>query len=162
MAPSVRKSEAPRQRIPDTAIRNNMKMPRPPHLPTTLITIGQRVRWWRNYRKLKQSELAKAVGISPSTLSDLESDRQGGSGKLHLIAAKLGLNAHYIETGRGEPESEFTQEPPAEVPSWPFHAIPQGKLSRLNKIELSYIENKVQEALAEIEQERRKAHHKTG
>ena len=157
MGPSIRNPEVICQRKADTAVRNNGFMPRPKDLPSNLLTVGQRVRWWRQHRRISQGQFAKDVGISQGTLSDLENDRQAGSGKLHLMAAKLGLNAHYLEFGKGEPEAEYAQEAPPEAPEWPFEGIQPGRLAKLNMIERKYAEMKLQEALAEIEAERRKA-----
>ncbi len=158
MTPSVRKTESRCQRKADSVLRNNGNMPRPKDMPSNLLTVGKRVRWWREHRSfLDQRQFAKEVGVAPSTLSDLENDRQSGSRKLHLIAAKLGLNPHYLETGKGEPEAEHAQEAPAAHPEWPFEAISLDKLNRLNPIERSYAETKLLEALTVIEAERRKA-----
>lgn len=95
--------------------------------------------------------------MAATTLADLEGDRQGGSRKLHMIAAELRLNAYYVETGKGEPESEFQQEAPKEAAPWPLETIPPSKFDRLNKIERSYLEQRLHEAFMEIESERRKA-----
>lgn len=92
-----------------------------------------------------------------STLADLENDRSDTSKRLHIIAARLRLNPYYLETGKGEPESEYAQEPPPEAAPWPFPAVPRVKLDKLNAIERKYAESRLQEALAEIEAERRKA-----
>jgi len=156
MQPSLRNSEITCQRKTVTAFRNNSFMPRPKDMPN-LDSVGRRIRWWREYRKMSQGELAKGVKISQGTLSDLENDRQAGSGKLHLMAAKLGLNPHYLETGKGEPEADFPQEPQSEPVDWPFESISPAKLAKLNMIERSYAETKLLEALAEIEAERRKS-----
>lgn len=161
MGPNIRKTEVACQRKADTALRNNGFMPRPKDLPANLLTVGQRVRWWRQHRKINQGKFAKDVGISQGTLSDLENDRQAGSGKLHLIAAKLGLTAHYVETGKGEPEAEFAQEAPTEQQDWPFETVPRARLDKLNKIERRYAEDRLLDALAEIDAERRKSK-KTG
>jgi transcriptional regulator with XRE-family HTH domain len=131
-------------------------MPRPPGLPK-FDSLGPRIRWWREHRKFKRLEFAKLIGMSYSGLADLENDRSQESKKLHLIAAKLRLNPYYLETDKGEPEAEFAQEPPTEPQDWPFPAVAQSKLSKLNNIERSYAETKLLEALAEIEAERRKA-----
>lgn len=122
-----------------------------------LETVGSRVRWWREFRKRDRKELAKKVGMAETTLSDLENERQHGSRKLHLIAAELRLNPHYLETGKGEPEAEFQQEPPKESTPWPFESIAPQKLERLNRIERAYLEQRLQEALGDIETERRKS-----
>lgn len=156
MRPSVRESVDKRQRLPVTEFRDNGDMPRPKDMPDDLNTVGKRVRWWREkVRKMSRVELAKKARMAPTTLADLENDRQDGSRKLHLIAAGLRLKAHYVETGKGEPEEEYAQESP-EAPPWPFPSVPVGKLDKLNLIERKYAEDRLLEALAQIESERRK------
>lgn len=125
-------------------------------MPSSLDTVGKRVRWWREYRKLSRKDVAKACSMSPTALSDLELDRTSKGTSLHLIAAKLRLSAHYLETGKGEPEAEFAQEAPTDA-VWPFPAVPLHRFDKLNLIERSYAETKLLEALQEIEAERRKA-----
>lgn len=97
------------------------------------------------------------VGLSYTALADLENDRSKTGKKLHLIAAKLRLNAHYLETDKGEPEAEYAQEAPPEPQAWPFEGISPEQLEHLNPIERKYAEVRLQEALSEIEAERRRA-----
>lgn len=156
MGSSIREPVRLRQRVPVTGLPDNSCMPRPKDMPHDLDTIGQRVRWWRGHRKLSRRELAKACGMAPSTLSDLELDLTEQGKSLHLIAAKLRLNAHYLQHGKGEPEMEYEQEAPPEPFKWPFEAIPVSKLEKLNTIERSYLETKMLMAMQEIEAERRK------
>lgn len=144
------------RRLTVTELRENVVMPRPPGLPK-FNTLGPRIRWWREHRKYKRAEFAKMIGMSYSGLADLENDRSQDSKKLHLIVAKLRLNAFYVETDKGEPEAEFAQEPPAMPPEWPFESVPLDKLNKLNTIERSFAETKLLEALAVIDAERRKA-----
>src|SRR6185503_11859115 len=155
MPPSLRPTVDSRQRLPVTAVRNNYDMPRPPEMPKNLDTVGKRVRWWREFNKIKRGALAKRVGYSYSGLSDFELDESGASEKLHLIAAELKLNPHYHETGDGEPEATHPQDPPPPDNEWPFPSIARSRLKRLNKIERSYLETELLKALAEIEAERR-------
>jgi len=157
MRPSLRCTVDDSQRLPVTALRDNPGMPRPPEMPKDLDTIGKRVRWWREKkRQMSRAKLAKAVGYkSVSGLSDLELGESNASEKLHLIAAVLGLNPHYLETGNGEPEAAFPQDPPPSPDEWPFPAVPRARLRKLSKIERNYAETKLLEALAEIESERR-------
>lgn len=143
------------QRPPVTVFRDNLGMPKPVSLPKDLNTIGARVRAWREHRNLSRKDLAKRAGYSYTGLSDLELERSNGSGKLHLIAAVLRLNPHYLETGKGEPEAEFPQDPPPPADDFALAGTTRARLKRLNKIERAYIESKVLEALAEIESERR-------
>lgn len=156
MPPSLRVPVDISQRQHVTAFRKNTGMPRPKNMPDSLTTKGARVRWWRTHRGFDRHELAKAASMSYSGLADLENNRQNGSRKLHLIAAKLRLNPHYLETGKGEPEAEYSQEPPNEL-HWPFETITPARFDRLSMIERRYAEDRLLEVLGEIEVERRKA-----
>lgn len=156
MAPSLRHAVDLSQRRPVTDIRNNDDMPRPPGMPKNLQKPGQRIRWWREYRGFKnRTKFANELGIKSSTLSDFESGRSDGSKFIHILIAALGLNTHYVNTGEGEPEAEFPQEPPAND-MWPLDSISPNRLKKLNRIERAYVEGKLHEALDEIESERRK------
>lgn len=159
--PSIRESVHPRQRRPVTAFRENDGMPRPKEMPSGLDTIGKRVRWWRVHRGHGRKEFAQLCRMSVTALSDLELDRTKKGSSLHLIAAQLRLNAYYLETGKGEPESEYAQEAPAEPPAWPFAGVTRTQIDKLNPIERKYAEVALQQALSDIETERRKAK-KTG
>lgn len=161
MPNSIRESVLYSQRLPVTVVRKNVAMPRPKEMPPDLDTVGKRVRWWREHRGVERKAFAKQCGMSPTALSDLELDRTKKGTNLHIIAARLRLNAHYLETGKGEPEAEFAQDAPPEPFQWPFEGIPRTKLERLNRIERAYAETRLQEALLEIEAERRRAK-KTG
>lgn len=155
MPPNIRQAVDTSQRQPVTGFRENPSMPPPAHMPMNLVTIGARVRWWRQYRKLSRKELAKAVGYSITGLSDLELERSNASEKLGIIAAELRLNAHYLQYGEGEPEAAFPQEAPPKPDEWLFPAVPRAKLKKYNKIERSYLETKLLEAIADIDTERR-------
>jgi transcriptional regulator with XRE-family HTH domain len=155
ITPSLRHAVDLSQRLPVTVFRDNMTMPKPVDMPTNLDTIGARVAWWRKHRKISRSRFAKDVGYSYSGLADLESSRSGASEKLHLIAAVLKLNPHYLQYNKGEPEAEYPQEPPPSGDEWPFPAIPRSKLKKLNKIERGYLETELLKVLMDIEAERR-------
>ena len=159
MGRSLRQAVDFSQRLPVTAVRDNLSMPKPPDMPKNLDTIGSRVRWWREKREITRTALSKKVGYKGGGLSDLELGRSGASEKLHLIAAELRLNPHYLETGDGEPEAGFPQDPPPPPDEWPFPAVSRVRLKKLNKIERGYLETELLKALADIESERR---NKTG
>jgi transcriptional regulator with XRE-family HTH domain len=46
--------------------------------------------------------MARAVGLAESTIYDLERSDSDSSTKLHLFAKALGLNVHWLETGKGQ------------------------------------------------------------
>jgi transcriptional regulator with XRE-family HTH domain len=66
-------------------------------------TLGSRARKRRKELNKTLAEMAKAAGMSPGFLSDLEQDRSKGTTRLNALAAALGLHIDYLETGRGPP-----------------------------------------------------------
>lgn len=163
MEPSLRQDVKNSQRLGVTTVRNNCSMPRPADMPNDLNTKGKRCKWWREYRQrtedrkaFQQGKLAKSVGISQGALSDFENGHSNESEALHLICARLRLNPHYVETGRGEPEAAYPQEPPTEPEEWPFRSIRPAEIAKLNPIEFSYAENHLLMAIQEIKKARKK------
>jgi transcriptional regulator with XRE-family HTH domain len=65
-------------------------------------TIGERVRAEREAQKLSRPALARAAGIAPTTLSDLELGLSKSTTALHKIADRLGVRVEWLETGKGE------------------------------------------------------------
>jgi transcriptional regulator with XRE-family HTH domain len=70
------------------------------------MTIGQRLKQVRKERGLTQVELAARVGMKQSTLSDLELGKSAGTTNLAVVASVLGVNALWLETGRGPMTAE--------------------------------------------------------
>lgn len=68
----------------------------------TAMTIGQRLKQVRKELGLTQMELAARVGLKQSTLSDLELGKSAGTTNLAVVANAIGVNALWLETGRGE------------------------------------------------------------
>lgn len=162
MQPSLRSDVNPSQRLTVTAFRENGGMPRPLDMPKDLSTPGKRCKWWRMYRqrtesksKFQQGNFARSIGMKQGTLSDFENGHSDATAQLHLICAGLRLNAHYVQTGRGEPEASFPQEPPAEADALPFSSVIVRRLSKLTPVELHYAESKLLAALQEIENSRK-------
>jgi transcriptional regulator with XRE-family HTH domain len=63
-------------------------------------TIGDRIRRIREAQGIQRKDLAADAGISYSGLSDLEAGKARSSTKLHRIAALLGVDTAYLETGK--------------------------------------------------------------
>lgn len=60
-------------------------------------TAGNRLKEWREYRRLTQSELAEKVGTSTAVISHLETERRGLSAKwLYKLAPALGTTPGYL------------------------------------------------------------------
>ena len=64
-------------------------------------TIGTRIRAEREAQDISRNELAKAAGIAPTTLSNLELGLSKSSTALHKIARRLGVYVDWLETGKG-------------------------------------------------------------
>jgi len=63
--------------------------------------------------------LAERVGLRPSTIYDLERGDSKSTKKLHVIAAVLRVNVHYLEYGKGVPEDMTAPDQPIQS-GWPF------------------------------------------
>lgn len=67
------------------------------------MSIGERIREARKRAKLTQKQLATKVGISQGALSELETGESEGTTYVASFAAALGVNALWLETGKGLP-----------------------------------------------------------
>ena len=69
-----------------------------------LITIGQRIRWLREKKKMNQTTLARAVGITPPSMSEIElgKTKAPAAATLFKIAAILEANPEWLLHGRGD------------------------------------------------------------
>jgi transcriptional regulator with XRE-family HTH domain len=65
------------------------------------MTIGERIRSTRKEIGMGQTELGKKAGMSQSALSEVENGDSASTSKLPSIAAALGVNALWLETGKG-------------------------------------------------------------
>jgi len=108
MARTLRHSVITSQRHSVTGIRSNGR-----------VTIGDRVKEWREKRKMTVEHLAQRVGLRPSTIYDLERGDSKSTKKLHVIAAVLRVNVHYLEAGKGSPEDMTAPDQPMQS-GWPF------------------------------------------
>lgn len=95
MAVNLRYSVAPSQRHSVTEFRSNVNMN----------NIGARIRSEREAQGISRAELARFAGIAATTLSDLELGLSKSTTTLHKIAARLGLRAEWLETGKGAKEA---------------------------------------------------------
>jgi phage repressor protein C with HTH and peptisase S24 domain len=65
------------------------------------MSIGSRIKEARRAAKLTQKALAQKVGMTQGTLSELETGESKSSTLLPSLAAALGVNALWLETGKG-------------------------------------------------------------
>ena len=69
------------------------------------MSIGTRIKEARRDKKLTQKQLADKVGVKQPTLSELENGDSAGTTMVASFAAALGVNALWLETGKGEKHS---------------------------------------------------------
>lgn len=91
MRTNLRYSVVCGQRHSVTEFRSNVNMN----------SIGSRIRSEREAQGISRAELARFAGIAATTLSDLELGLSKSTTALHKIAARLGLRAEWLETGKG-------------------------------------------------------------
>lgn len=80
--------------------------------PPDFETIGQRLEWWIAKRKRTQTEVAKAVGMSQSSLSEIVAGRSRRpiADNMLRLAKELQLRPEYLVWGEGPPEAlHFSQ-----------------------------------------------------
>ena len=66
-------------------------------------TFGDRLAAAREGAGLKQSDLAKKLGVKTSTLSDWENDRkEPRANRLSMLSGMLGISLSWLLTGEGE------------------------------------------------------------
>lgn len=73
------------------------------------MSIGMRIKEARKEKGLSQQALAKAVGMRQPTLSALESGKTQSTSLIASFASKLGVNALWLETGRGPKYLEVSE-----------------------------------------------------
>jgi transcriptional regulator with XRE-family HTH domain len=73
------------------------------------MSIGSRIREARKSAKMTQAQLAAKVGMKQGTLSELETGESDGTTLVASFAAALGVNALWLETGKGPKASDHAQ-----------------------------------------------------
>lgn len=69
---------------------------------TNVNTIGERLKWAREQRGMTQAALAKAAGVSTSTIGNLESGLREKPRDFLAIAAALRVNPYWLERKFGQ------------------------------------------------------------
>lgn len=70
-----------------------------------MASIGDRIKQVRLQRGMRQGELARKVGVSQATLSQLESNGSQSTKVIAKLAAVLGVSAYWLSEGRGDPQT---------------------------------------------------------
>lgn len=67
------------------------------------MSFAKRVKEAREHAKLRQSELARILGVKPQAIQYLEDPKNNARGSKHTsgIATACKVNAHWLETGKG-------------------------------------------------------------
>lgn len=99
------------------------------------MTIGDRIRYLREVKEIKQVELAKRIGLSQAAISNLETDssRKPSAPTLMKLAAVLECNPQWIIDGKGDPFSwaPVTKESEVELLRLYKHMTPGARLAIL-------------------------------
>jgi transcriptional regulator with XRE-family HTH domain len=68
-------------------------------------SIGERLRWLLEYRKMRQTELAHLIGRTQASISNVvtDSSRRPNAETLLRMAAALQCSAEWLVTGEGHP-----------------------------------------------------------
>lgn len=95
-----------------------------------MVSIGERIRRIREGKHISRAALARAAGMSYSSLADLENGYQKSTTKLHRIAEALAVTPEHLETGatngaKPGPQHVTTRE--AELLAHYRNAPPDGK-----------------------------------
>lgn len=67
-----------------------------------MASVGDRVKQRRKELKLKQGEVARRVGISQATLSQLENNGSHSTSEIATLAAVLNVSALWLAEGKGD------------------------------------------------------------
>lgn len=92
-------------------------------------TIGKRIRALREQRNWNQATLAKAVGIRPPSLSQIDTGRTKTlkAATILRIAAALEANPDYLLTGTGSPNMSDASNPSDKELSNVISSLPDSK-----------------------------------
>ena len=70
--------------------------------PTTQVSVGARLRYWRKLSGLRLVDMAEMINVSQGSLSDLENNKSlPSSGTLIGLCKKTELNICWLLTGEG-------------------------------------------------------------
>lgn len=90
--------------VTEKSKRRDQQAPRVVGEIYTVLTIGQRIRYARECRQLKQTELAERTGLTQAAISNLETDatRKPSGPSLLKIASALDVGPDWLLQGVGE------------------------------------------------------------
>lgn len=107
-------------------------------LITSVNTIGERIKWAREQRGLSQAKVAKAAGVSTSTIGNLEAGLRDKPRELNAIAAALAASPAWLESGRGSWEAFDANTKRAHLGKRPYPVISAVQAGLLKEISDPY------------------------
>lgn len=69
-------------------------------------TFGERMRWARDRKDLKQDYVCEQIGIKQASLSQLENSKSTGSKFTAQFARLYEVDAYWLATGKGQPDQD--------------------------------------------------------
>lgn len=113
-----------------------------PYRPATVDCMesrGKRIRSLRKALGMNQSDLATAVGVDQSSVSDWEKyDAEPKASQLMRLAKALKTSAEFLMTGKDER-------------TWPFSKVEADRFLRLSENDRGFVEGRLEEAILRCE-----------
>lgn len=115
---------------------------------------GLRVKYWREQKGWTQAQLAKRVGLKPSSVGTIEQGGQKNSKGLVKLAAVLGVDYTHLTTGEGDPHTDVQVIEVIADGSLPFPPELIARLNRLHPNDRRLAALELEKILADIESAR--------
>lgn len=89
-----------------------------------MMTLGDRIKAARKLRGFTRPQLSDLSGVKYPTLAGIENNDQSGSTQLPNIAAALGVNIRWLQTGKGQRDIEESEATPdwTDITAYPQRA----------------------------------------
>ena len=71
-------------------------------------SIGERLKYARTLRKMSQTQLGKKIGVTQGTIAQIENGDTKNSSHLFDLSVVLKISMKWLQTGKGEMESQNT------------------------------------------------------
>lgn len=119
------------------------------------MTFAERLLSTRNQRGLTQEKLASMCGLSQSTIASYESGTRLQARNLLRLAKALGVSAHWLESGHGNPQPLQENGTPYKAHFWPFQQVTLEQYQALSATQQQMVENVLWALISGFESEKK-------